>query len=159
MGRVVCATPPRFDSRGQNVNRTGTGGRSATDRERDGQSGEGQQSHGEADGGGAIPCPSGSHRPTRVEKVVFYLYRCQRATGAGTPGAEPFAAPSENRRTNPDADPSADPIADPRTNPVANPRKCRMKPYPAIRSRASRSFSSCSRRRAWKLSSVRQAER
>jgi len=36
MGRVVQATPPRFDSRGQNVNRTETGGRSATDRERDG---------------------------------------------------------------------------------------------------------------------------
>jgi hypothetical protein len=36
MGRAVYAVPPRFDIRGQNVNRTGTGGRSATDRERDG---------------------------------------------------------------------------------------------------------------------------
>jgi hypothetical protein len=39
-----------FDVRGQNVNRTNAGGRSATERKRNGNKAKGQQSHGEADG-------------------------------------------------------------------------------------------------------------
>src|SRR3954471_9056187 len=65
-GRSRGAAP--FSISGQNVTGPETGNRSATDRERDGQSGEGQQSHGEADGGGAIPRPGGIHQTTKSKR-------------------------------------------------------------------------------------------
>ena len=34
--------------------------------------GEGQQSHGEADGGGAIPCPGGSHRRGAITEIDLF---------------------------------------------------------------------------------------